>query len=75
MVEVAEEPVATVTGFGLKFTVTPEGTPDAERVTVWDEAEPLVDVTVTMAVVEVLPLFGFVTDPLEGLTDIEKSLT
>jgi hypothetical protein len=45
IVEDAVEPGLTVTGFGLKLTVTPEGAPEEDSVTVMDEAEPLVDVT------------------------------
>jgi len=75
MVDDAEEPGLTVTLLGLKLTETPEGAPEAERLIVCDEPEPLADVTVTVAVVEVLPLVGLVTEPLEGLTDIEKSFT
>ncbi|MEM1792632.1 MAG: hypothetical protein QXE92_00130 [Thermofilaceae archaeon] len=75
IVDVADEPGLTVTLLGLKLTETPEGAPEAERLIVCDEPEPLADVTVTVAVVEVLPLVGLVTEPLEGLTDTEKSFT
>lgn len=71
MVEVADEPAPTVTLLELKLTETPEGTFEAERLTVIDEAEPVVDVTSTVAVFEA-PLYML---SLWGMTDIEKSLT
>ncbi|MEM2368318.1 MAG: hypothetical protein QXQ50_08835, partial [Candidatus Bathyarchaeia archaeon] len=75
IVEDAEDPDETETGFGLNETVTPEGAPLAERVMLCDEPEPLVEVRVTVAVVVVEPLSGILTVPLEGLTDTEKSFT
>lgn len=75
MVEVAELPGLTVTLLGLKLTEAPEGTLLAERLTVCELPDPLNDVTVTVAVIDVLPLSGFSTEPLEGETEIEKSLT
>jgi len=65
MLEVADDPGETVTEDGLKLTETPEGTFEAERLTVMDEPDPLVDVTVTVG--------STYTVPLDGLTDIEKS--
>jgi hypothetical protein len=75
IVDVASDPGATVTELGLKLTVTPDGAPEAERLTVMEEAEPLTDVTVAVTVVDVLPLEGLSTALLDGVMDIEKSLT
>ena len=75
IVDVVCDPGATVTELGLKLTVTPDGAPEAEKLTTMEELEPLIDVTVTVAVVDVLPLEGLLTVLLDGLTDIEKSLT
>lgn len=52
---------------GLKLAVTPDGRPEAERLTVCDE--PLTSVTVTVAVL-LAPLHNGMYD---GLTEIEKS--
>lgn len=73
--EDADEPGLTVTLLGVKLTVTPDGAPEADRLTVCDDPDPLVDDTVTVADIEVLPLVGLVTEPLDGLTDTEKSFT
>jgi hypothetical protein len=63
---IVDEP-PTVTGFGLKLTLVPEGTPLALRLT--DSAEPLVT---AVEIVEA-PLLPCATLRLLGLALIEKS--
>src|SRR5207302_10604679 len=65
---VMEDDPPAVTDVGLNVAVAPEGSPLADRLTVW--AEPEVTAVDTVGDVE-LPA---VTVPLEGLTAIEKSL-
>jgi len=75
MVEVPDWPGLRVSDVGLRVTDTPLGAPETDRLITCEEPEPLADVTVIVALVDVLPDRGMLTVALEGLTDTVKSLT
>ena len=68
MVTVIVDELPAVTEVGLKLTVTPDGVPEADRLTDW--ADPVVTAVATVAVVDP----PAVTEPEDGDSDTEKSL-